>query len=123
MWNPCFSPHRRPRAAVLSIITPDAQRSMLTYLGASGETKPSELTPDLFANAAIVHLEGYLLFNPELMMAALKAAKASGALISLDMASYTVVEASKQVLPGIITEYIDILIANEDEARVYTGLG
>jgi sugar/nucleoside kinase (ribokinase family) len=111
-----------PTGRVLSIITPDAQRSMLTCLGASGETKPAELTPDLFANAAIVHLEGYLLFNLDLMMAALKAAKSSGALISLDMASFTVVEASQKVLPGIISEYIDILIANEDEARVYTGL-
>lgn len=111
-----------PTGRVLSIITPDAQRSMLTCLGASGETKPAELTPELFKNAAIVHLEGYLLFNQELMMAALKAAKASGALVSLDMASYTVVEASSKVLPGIIKEYVDILIANEDEARVYTGL-
>lgn len=111
-----------PTGCVLSIITPDAQRSMLTCLGASGETKPSELTPDLFTNTALVHLEGYLLFNLELMMAALKVAKNSGALISLDLASYTVVEASRNVLPGIISEYVDILIANEDEARVYTGI-
>jgi sugar/nucleoside kinase (ribokinase family) len=120
--EPALFTSSTPTGRVLSIITPDAQRSMLTFLGASGETKPSELTPDLFKNAAIVHLEGYLLFNLELMMAALKAAKDSGALVSLDMASYTVVEASRKVLPGIIREYIDILIANEDEARVYTGL-
>lgn len=111
-----------PTGHVLSIITPDAQRSMLTYLGAASETRASELTPDLFTNAAIVHLEGYLLFNPELMMAALKAAKKAGALVSLDMASFTVVEASREILPGIISEYVDILIANEDEAKTYTGL-
>ena len=106
---------------VLSIITPDAQRSMFTFLGASGETLPHEITPDLFNNCALVHLEGYLLFNHDLMMAALKAVKAAGALISLDLASYTVVEAAKGYLEEICTQYVDILIANEDEARAFTG--
>jgi sugar/nucleoside kinase (ribokinase family) len=110
-----------PTGHVLSIITPDAQRSMLTYLGASAETHPSEITPELFKNAALVHLEGYLLFNRDLMLATLRAAATSGALISLDMASYTVVESSRDLLQTIIKEYIDILIANEDEARVFTG--
>jgi sugar/nucleoside kinase (ribokinase family) len=94
---------------------------MLTYLGASAETKPSEITAALFQNAALVHLEGYLLFNKELMLAALNAAKISGAKISLDMASYTVVEQSMDFLNQIIEKDIDILIANEDEARVFTG--
>jgi sugar/nucleoside kinase (ribokinase family) len=107
---------------VLSLITPDAQRSMFTYLGASAETKPAELTPELFRGAALVHLEGYLLFNRDLIMAALKLAKESGARISLDMASFTVVEAAKDILRDIIRDYVDILLANEDEARAYTGL-
>jgi len=110
-----------PTGRVLSIITPDAQRSMYTFLGASSETKPEEITPDLFANAALVHLEGYLLFNEALMAASLKAVKASGALISLDLASFTVVEAAKKILPDIIREYVDVVIANEDESRAYTG--
>ena len=110
-----------PTGHVLSIITPDAQRSMLTYLGASAETHPSEITPALFKDAALVHLEGYLLFNRELMLATLRAAASSGALISLDMASYTVVESSLELLRTIIEEHIDILIANEDEARAFTG--
>ena len=110
-----------PTGHVLSIITPDAQRSMLTYLGASAETLPAEITPELFSGVALVHLEGYLLFNKELMMAALDAARASGAKISLDLASFTVVEASLPYLRPIIEEYVDIVIANEDEARAYTG--
>jgi sugar/nucleoside kinase (ribokinase family) len=110
-----------PTGNVLSLITPDAQRSMLTYLGASSETSPSEITPPLFDNACLVHLEGYLLFNRVLMTAVLKAAKASGVRISLDLASYTVVENSLEYLRSIIDEYVDIVIANEDEARVYTG--
>jgi sugar/nucleoside kinase (ribokinase family) len=111
-----------PTGRVLSIITPDAQRSMFTFLGASSETKPEEITPDHFADAAIAHIEGYLLFNESLLLAALKAAKAAHALISLDLASYTVVEASKAILGDVIDEYVDIVIANEDEARAFTGI-
>jgi sugar/nucleoside kinase (ribokinase family) len=95
-----------PTGRVLSIITPDAQRTMITYLGAS----------------AVVHMEGYLLFDPDLMAASLNAAKNAGAMVSLDLASFTVVEQSKAILDDIIDEYVDILIANEDEALAYTGI-
>lgn len=110
-----------PTGRVLSVITPDAQRTMFTYLGAAAEMVPEEITPDCFENAAIVHVEGYLLFNTELMSAVLAAAKSAGAKISLDLASFNVVEESKAFLDDIVREYIDILIANEDEARAFTG--
>lgn len=110
-----------PTGRVLSVITPDAQRTMLTYLGASADTQPEEITPDCFRDSALVHMEGYLLFNPELMSAALKSARVAGARISLDLASFTVVEQSKSTLDDIIEAYVDILIANEDEALAYTG--
>jgi sugar/nucleoside kinase (ribokinase family) len=106
---------------VLSIITPDAQRSMFTFLGASAETKPEEILAEQFKGAALVHIEGYLLFNETLIRAALAAAKKAGALVSLDLASFTVVEASKGILEDLVHDYVDILIANEDEARVFTG--
>ncbi|MBS0013391.1 MAG: adenosine kinase [Desulfobacterales bacterium] len=111
-----------PTGRVLSVITPDAQRTMFTYLGASAEMQPAEITQKCFDSAAIVHVEGYLLFNPDLMMAVLKAAKASGARISLDLASFNVVEESRELLNDIVADYIDILIANEDEAFAYTGI-
>jgi sugar/nucleoside kinase (ribokinase family) len=111
-----------PTGRVLSIITPDSQRSMYTFLGAASEMKPEEILPGHFENAAVVHIEGYLLFNEKLLLASLKAAQKSGALISLDLASYTVVEASKHILGDLIDDYVDILIANEDEAAAFTGL-
>jgi len=120
--EPVLMKSTSPTGRVLSIITPDAQRSMFTFLGASAESKPEEITADLFESAAVVHIEGYLLFNKDLMLAALKAAKQAGALISLDLASYTVVEQSKEYLERFVEEYVDILIANEDEARAFTGL-
>ncbi len=110
-----------PTGRVLSVVTPDAQRTMFTYLGASSEMMTKEITEKSFEGASIVHIEGYLLFNPELMLCALKAAKTAGARISLDLASFTVVEQSKDILNEIVSKYVDILIANEDEARVFTG--
>ncbi len=110
-----------PTGRVLSIISPDAQRSMFTYLGASAETRPEDISEKLFKDAAIVHMEGYLLFNPELIEAALTAAKSAGAKISLDLASFTVVAESKELLEQLVDSYVDILIANEDEACAFTG--
>ncbi|NLG16149.1 MAG: adenosine kinase [Fibrobacter sp.] len=119
--EPVLMKSETPTGQVLSIITPDAQRSMFTYLGASAETAPHEVSAELFNNCVLVHIEGYLLFNEKLMMASLEAAKKSGALISLDLASFTVVEATGNILKEICSKYVDILIANEDEARAFTG--
>jgi len=110
-----------PTGKVLSIVTPDAQRSMFTCLGASTELEPGKITPEMFQDSAIAVIEGYLLFNPELMMAALKSAKQANALIALDLASFEVIEASRAILGGIVRDYVDILIVNEDEAKAYTG--
>jgi len=110
-----------PTGRVLSIITPDAQRSMFTYLGASSEIVPEELEFRCFSGAAIVHVEGYLLFNPDLMIRSLEAAKSVGALVSLDLASYTVVKESKELLETLVDDFVDILLANEDEAEAFTG--
>lgn len=110
-----------PTGRVLSIITPDAQRSMFTYLGASSEILPAEIDHERLADAAVVHVEGYLVFNCELFISSLEAAKHAGALVSLDLASFTVVEESKSVLKEAAKNYVDILMANEDEAAAYTG--
>jgi len=119
--DPALLQSDSPTGRVLSIITPDAQRTMFTYLGASAETRPEEITAVNFADAAVVHIEGYLLFNPDLIQAALIAAKKAGALISLDLASFTVVEQSLVLLKKLVANYVDILIANEDEARAFSG--
>jgi sugar/nucleoside kinase (ribokinase family) len=111
-----------PTGRVLSIITPDAQRSMFTFLGASSEVCPAELNPEKFAHAAVVHVEGYLLFNPDLIKAVFEAARAAGARISLDLASFNVVRESRDLLHDLVSRYVDILIANEDEALAFTGV-
>jgi len=119
--EPIVSISDSPTGKVLSVITPDAQRSMFTFLGASTELDPKLIFPDMFKDTAISMIEGYLLFNKDLMMAAIKAARAAGSLIALDLASFEVVNASRDILEDIIKDFVDILIANEDEAKAYTG--
>ncbi len=119
--EPMLSLSASPTGRVFSIITPDAQRSFLTCLGASAETGPEDLLAAHFEGAAIVHIEGYQLFNKALVMAALGHAKAAGALISIDLASFTVIEAARDLLDHVLDHYADIVLANEDEARVYAG--
>lgn len=110
-----------PTGRVLSLITPDAQRSMFTYLGASAEMDPRSIMADFFQDAAVVMIEGYLVFNQALMTAALSAAKAAGASVALDLASFTVVESSRDFILSNVVDHVDILIANEDEARAFAG--
>jgi sugar/nucleoside kinase (ribokinase family) len=119
--DPILMTATSPTGRVLSIVTPDAQRSMFTYLGAASELMPSEIAGCSFLDAAVVHIEGYLLFNNDLIIKALSRAKEDGAMVSLDLASYTVVESDKTLLETLVTEYVDILIANEDEAAAFIG--
>ncbi len=111
----------KPTGRVLSVVTPDAQRSMFTFLGAAAETRPEEIAPELFADAAIVHIEGYLLYNPALIRRALEAAREAGARVSLDLASHNVVRDARELLAELVRDHVDILLANEDESRAYTG--
>jgi len=106
---------------VLSLITPDSQRTMLTYLGASAEMTPAEIPDDAFAGAAIALIEGYLVYNRDLFLHALQKARNAGAKIVLDLASFTVVEENRDLLTAVVEEYVDILVANEDEAAIFTG--
>ncbi len=110
-----------PTGRVLSIITPDAQRSMLTFLGAAAELEKDEITDECLSSAAIVHIEGYLVFNQPVLKQVVHAAKLAQAKVSFDLASFNIVEESKTFLEDFVFEYVDILIANEDEAKAFTG--
>jgi len=111
-----------PTGRVLSVITPDAERTMLTYLGASSETSAEMISPDLFRGADMVHVEGYLLFNELLIRAILESAEAAKVPVSLDLASFTVVDAALGLTKELVRKYVSVLLANEAEARSYTGV-
>lgn len=110
-----------PSGVAATLITPDSERTFGTYLGAASELLVSDLTDELFAPYDYLHIEGYLVFNHELIEGILKMAKKNGLTISLDMASFNVVEANLDFLKHLVAEYVDIVFANEEEAKAYTG--
>jgi sugar/nucleoside kinase (ribokinase family) len=110
-----------PTAQCLSLVTPDGERTMRTHLGAASSLHPSRIAPGDFRGYGHVHVEGYLLLHPDLLRGVLDAARAEGCGVSLDLASFEVVAASMSSLPRLLTEYVDIVFANEEEAGVFAG--
>lgn len=110
-----------PTAQCLSLVTPDAERTMRTHLGAAMTFAPEHVTEKDFIGCRHAHIEGYMLFNPDLMLATLKAAKTAGCTISIDLASFEVVHASRTILHELLAEYVDVVFANEEEAEAFVG--
>ncbi len=110
-----------PTACCLSLVTPDSERTMRTNLGAALGFSPADIAMEDLKGCRHVHVEGYLLFNRELLNVVLKAAKAAGCTVSLDLGSFEVVEAARDILPEVLETYVDIVFANEEEAAAFSG--
>lgn len=104
-----------------SLITPDSERTMTTFLGAAGNISTSQVNETLLMQYHLIHVEGYLVFNRGLIEFTAKLAKECGLKVSLDLASFNVVEANVDFLQNLIKNYVDIVFANEDEAKALTG--
>ncbi len=108
--------------AMVFITAPNAERTFAVYLGAALELVPEDITPECFEGYDYFHIEGYLVQNQTLIRRAVEMAKAAGCIISVDMASYNVVESNKAFLHDIVENYVDIIFANETEAKAFTSL-
>lgn len=115
-----FASHN-PTGRALALVSPDSERTFATYLGAAIDLAPEDITDGIFAGYEHFYMEGYLVQNPLLFEKAMKAAAKNNMVISLDLASYNVVEANRTFLTEMIQKYVTILFANEDEARAITG--
>jgi sugar/nucleoside kinase (ribokinase family) len=95
---------------------------MATYLGAAIELVPEELDEKMFEGYDYFHIEGYLVQNHDLVRRSVELAKTKQQIISLDLASYNVVEENLEFLRDILRNYVDIVFANEAEAESFTGM-
>lgn len=111
-----------PTGVASTFITPDGQRTFGTYLGAAGAMTPDDLSEETFRGYDILFVEGYLVQNHAFVQRAMELGHAAGMKICLDMASYNIVEADRDFLRLLVDRYVDILFANEDEARAFTCL-
>lgn len=110
-----------PSGRVQAVVSKDGERTFATYLGASLELCPDDIKPELFEGWDIFYVEGYLVANKPMLEKAIATAKAKGMKIALDMASYNIVEENRDYMTEMIKESIDIIFANEEEAKALTG--
>jgi sugar/nucleoside kinase (ribokinase family) len=110
-------------ARCLVLVTPDAQRTMGTYLGVAGELSPGDVDEDLVNGALITYVEGYLVGLPSAETAlttAVKAAHRAGRRVALTLSDPMWVAAQREAFSALVSE-VDILLANEHEACELTG--
>lgn len=105
----------------ISLVSPGGERTFATYLGAAIELSADDLTDALIEQYDHLHLEGYLVPNQILTEKAMKIASKHNMKISLDLASYNVVEANLDFLKRIISLYKPVVFANEEEAYAFSG--
>mgnify|MGYP003336305348 CR=1 FL=1 len=107
-------------ARCLIVVTPDAQRTMNTYLGACTRLGPADIDTALVASAKVTYVEGYLWDPPEAKKAVLKAfdaAHAAGRKVSITLSDSFCVDRYRDEFRALICDKVDILFANESEIK------
>jgi sugar/nucleoside kinase (ribokinase family) len=105
----------------ISLVTPDSERTMRTFLGASASLNPDDITAVDFSDGRYVHIEGYLAMNPPLFRYVIDTAAACGCTVCLDLASPEVVATCREGLDYALSNAVEVVFANADEAAAYAG--
>ena len=109
-----------PTARSFIFVTPDAERTMQTYLGACVELGPNDIDPELISKSTVTYLEGYLWDPPkakEALLKAAKAAKSSERVVALSLSDSFCVDRHREAFLNLVTDHVNILFANEDEIK------
>jgi len=111
-----------PTGLAVALVSPDSERTFAVNLGCAIELSPEDISTEMFVGYDYFHIEGYLVQNHELLRKAVVLAKENNVKVSLDLASFDVVQENLSFLKEIISNYVDIVFANEEEAKAYTSL-
>jgi len=106
------------------MVTPDAERTMNTFLGVAGDISPLELVPEELANSEYLYIEGYLVTSDCARQAVIEAkeiAKNNGVKIALTLSDPSMVEFFKDGMTEMIGDGVDLLFCNQQEALTWTG--
>jgi sugar/nucleoside kinase (ribokinase family) len=111
------APHDDPTGRCIVFITPDGERTMNTFLGASNGLTPTDVDMDLVQRGRIVFLEGYLWDPPEAKTAMREAAAGvpDGNQVALTLSDPFCVERHRQSFIDLIDDHVDVLFANHHE--------
>ena len=107
-----------PTGRCLIMVTPDAQRTMNTFLGASVRLGPLDIDADVIARARILYLEGYLFDPPaaqEAFRTAARLAHAAGRTVALTLSDPFCVDRHREPFRDLVEHHVDLLFANEAE--------
>lgn len=110
-----------PSGVASTFISPDGERTFATHLGAAAALKAEELTMDMFRGYSYLFIEGYLVQDHDVILRAIELAKEAGLQVCLDMASFNIVEHDQKFFSLLGNKYVDIVFANEEEAKSFTG--
>ena len=105
-------------ARCLVLVTPDAERTMLTFLGVSTAFAPEDVDPELIGDAQITYLEGYLFDEGHAKAAFVKAAELAhraGRKVALSLSDPFCVERHRGAFRHLVRGHVDVLFANEAE--------
>ena len=106
------------------MVTPDADRTMATYLGVTGELSARELNAEAAAAAQVVYCEGYLASSDQArdaVIAARRMAEQAGVKTALSLSNPNMVTLFKANLLAMIGGGVDLVFANEQKAKLFTG--
>ena len=120
IFNSQFVKSKNSSAHSVIFVTPDAQRTMCTYLGASIEFEPSDLDNSSISKSKYLYLEGYLWDSELAKKAFIKAAqiaKDSHTKIVLSLSDSFCVDRHRESFIDLIKNYVDILFCNESELK------
>jgi sugar/nucleoside kinase (ribokinase family) len=109
----------------LVLITPDAERTMNTFLGITSSIGTNEVDPEAIKNSKFMYMEGYLVASPTGKQAAVEArkiAEAAGVKTALTFSDVNMVKFFRDGLSEMLGSGVDLLFCNESEATSYTGL-
>ncbi len=109
-----------PTGRCIIVVTPDAQRTMNTFLGVSSLLRPSDIDAETVAAGAVLYMEGYLYDRDEAKAAfrhAAEIAHANDRLVSLTLSDSFCVDRHRTDFRALVTDEVDILFGNEDELR------
>ena len=107
-----------PTARCLILVTPDAERTMCTFLGASTFLEPEDIDPYIIRQSKILYLEGYLFDAPkakEAFYSAAKIAKNHKRKVALSLSDSFCVDRHRESFMNLLNTYVDILFANQQE--------
>lgn len=108
----------------LVMTSPDAERTMNTFLGISSFLSPEHLDENAIKNSTYVYLEGYLVASPkglEAIKQAKKIAEKNGVHVALTFSDASMVKYFPNQMEEIVGASVDMLFCNEEEAMIYTG--